>query len=306
MRIASLLHEGRPFLGARRDDGFVDLNAALPSLPVSLGAALRSAAWNLPRLEEAARSATPSTLLPSEAVTFRPAVDDAGKILCLGLNYVDHADESANARPEHPVVFGRYGSSFVGHAQPLVVPSVSPRFDYEAELVVVIGQRGHRITRAEALAHVAGYTLMNDGSIRDVQMRSSQWTLGKNFDASGALGPELVTADALPPGARGLQLTGRLSGRVMQQANTSDMVFDVEAAIVAISEAMTLEPGDLIAMGTPGGVGFVRSPPVFMRPGDVFEVEVERVGLLRNPVVAEGDTHETDGSHETSDDTRGK
>jgi acylpyruvate hydrolase len=295
MRLASLAARGKPFVGAWRADGWVNLGAEVPLLPTDLAALLQSGAWDPLRLEDVVRRAPAGSLLDPSEVTYRPVVTDAGKILCLGLNYTDHANESAHARPDHPVVFGRYASSFVGHEQPLLLPSVSSRFDYEAELVVVVGRRGHRIGRGEALRHVAGYTLMNDGSIRDFQMRSSQWTLGKNFDASGSLGPWFVTADELPAGGRGLALAGRLNGQVMQQASTSDMIFDVEAAIVAISEAMTLEPGDLIAMGTPGGVGFARQPPVFLAAGDVFEVEVERIGVLRNRVVAEASVQRHEG-----------
>jgi 2-keto-4-pentenoate hydratase/2-oxohepta-3-ene-1,7-dioic acid hydratase in catechol pathway len=287
MRICSLELDGRRFLGARRGDDVIDLNAEDPTLPSELGALLRSPAWQPARLEELARRAAPSSYVAASAVRYRPLLADAAKILCLGLNYADHASEAALRRPEHPVVFTRYASSFVGHEQPLVCPAVSSRFDYEAEVVVVLGRRGHRIARGDALAHVAGYTLMNDGSIRDFQARTQQWTLGKNFDASGALGPELVTADELPAGARGLELRGLRNGEVMQRASTSDMLFDVEAAIAAISEVMALEPGDLIAMGTPAGVGFARTPPVYLAPGDVFEVEVPGLGLLRNRVIAE-------------------
>jgi 2-keto-4-pentenoate hydratase/2-oxohepta-3-ene-1,7-dioic acid hydratase in catechol pathway len=287
VKLSSLLLNGEPFVGARRADGIVDLNATIPSLPRELGALLRSPAYDLSRFRDAVERAAPGSLRDPEEVTFRPVVVTPGKILCLGLNYVDHAAETALARPDHPVVFGRFPTSFVGHEQALVAPAASSRFDYEAELVVVVGKAGRRIPRDAALAHVAGYTLMNDGSIRDFQMRTSQWTIGKNFDASGSIGPELVTADELPPGAEGLVLRGVLNGKVMQEASTRDMIFDVADAIARLSEAMTLEAGDLIATGTPGGVGFVRDPPVFLKPGDVFEVTVERVGTLRNPVVAE-------------------
>lgn len=287
MKLSSLILNHEPFVGARRGDDIVDLNAALPEIPRELGALLRSPAYEPARIRDAVERAAPSTLRDPREVTFRPVVAAPGKILCLGLNYVDHAAESSHAKPDYPVVFARFPTSFVGHEQPLVMPAVSSRFDYEAELVVVIGKAGRRIPRDAALSHVAGYTLLNDGSIRDYQMRTPQWTIGKNFDASGSIGPELVTADELPPGAKGLALRGILNGQVMQQASTSDMIFDVADTIAILSEVMTLEVGDLIATGTPGGVGFVRVPPVFLKPGDVFEVSVERVGTLRNPVVAE-------------------
>jgi 2-keto-4-pentenoate hydratase/2-oxohepta-3-ene-1,7-dioic acid hydratase in catechol pathway len=289
MRISSLEVNGARCLGARRADGIVNLNALLPLLPRDLGALLRSADCDLRGLAKVARDAPAQSILAPADVKYRPVVSDPGKVLCLGLNFVDHANESAHVKPDYPVVFGRYPTSFVGHDQPLVRPRQSIHFDYEAEVVVVIGRKGRRIPRASALEHVAGYTLMNDGSIRDYQMRTPQWTVGKNFDSSGALGPELVTADELPPGARGLALSGRLNGTVLQHASTDDMIFDVAQTIAVLSEAMTLEPGDLIAMGTPGGVGFVRKPPIFLRAGDVFEVELEGLGVLRNGVVDELD-----------------
>jgi 2-keto-4-pentenoate hydratase/2-oxohepta-3-ene-1,7-dioic acid hydratase in catechol pathway len=287
LKLSSLVKRGEPFLGARRGSGFVDLNALDPSLPREMGALLRSPAYDRRRLEEAVLHASSASVVSAEQVSFRPVVTDAPKVLCLGLNYVDHAAESSNPKPDYPVLFGRYATSLVGHAQPIVRPRVSTHFDYEAELVVVIGKAGRRISREDALGHVAGYTLLNDGSIRDYQMRTPQWMIGKNFDATGSLGPELVTPEELPEGAKGLVLRGRLNGRVMQEANTSDMIFGVAEVIAILSEVMTLEVGDLIATGTPGGVGFVRKPPVFMKPGDVFEVEVERVGTLRNEVVDE-------------------
>jgi 2-keto-4-pentenoate hydratase/2-oxohepta-3-ene-1,7-dioic acid hydratase in catechol pathway len=268
-------------LAARRRDGLVDL-AQVPGGAGELGALLR-AAPDFVALQAAVDAASAAALVAPEAPYAAPIATGA-KILCLGLNFVDHASEASYATPEYPVVFSRYPASFVGHDVPLELPAASSKFDYEAELVVLIGRHGRRIPREAALAHVAGYTLMNDGSVRDFQKRTPQWLLGKNFDRSGSLGPEIVTADELPPGARDLALRGRLNGRVMQQANTSDMLFDVATTIAYISIAMALEPGDLIAMGTPAGVGHARKPPVFMTAGDTFEIEVERIGTLRNSV----------------------
>ncbi len=285
MRLASLALDGAPFLGARTPDGTVNLNAAIPALPWrDVGSLVRDGGLDDPRLADAI--AAGGHLVDPSRVTHRPTAV-TGRILCLGLNYVDHAAESRNARPEAPVIFGRYASSFVGHNEGLERPRVSTHFDYEAELALVIGRRARHITAAEALAHVAGYTLVNDGSVRDWQVRTPQWTLGKNFDRTGSMGPELVTADELPPGARGLRLEGRLNGAVMQSGDTSDMIFDVETTLAYLSDAMALEPGDVVVMGTPSGIGFARKPPVFMVPGDVFEVVVERVGTLRNPVIDE-------------------
>ncbi len=288
MKLSSLYANKEPFVGVRRADGIVNLNAAIPSLPRDVGALLRSPGYDLRQIAEVVERTATSSLTRAGDVTFRPVIPAPGKLLCLGLNYVEHAAESAHQKPDYPVVFGRYPTSLVGHDEPLVLPKVSSQLDYEAELVVVIGKAGRGIALEHALDHVAGYTLLNDGSIRDYQVRTAQWTIGKNFDATGSLGPELVTPDELPLGAKGLVLRGSLNGAVMQEANTSDMIFDVASAIAILSEAMTLEVGDMIATGTPGGVGFARRPPVFMKAGDVFEVHVERVGTLRNRIVAEG------------------
>lgn len=291
MRICVLVLESnnRRFLAVRRPEGFVDLNELDPSLPRDLGEMLRTPGFSLAKLEELAASVPVEELVSDQDVTYRPVLSEVGKVLCLGLNFAEHANETKAARPLYPVVFARYPSSFVGHDRPIHLPPVSSHFDFEAEIAVVIGKRAHRVSRDQALAHVLGYTLMNDGTIRDYQKRTPQWTLGKNFDASGGLGPELVTADELPPGVRGLTLRGILNGKVMQEANTSDMIFDVETAISVISEAIALEPGDVIAMGTPAGVGFTREPPVFLQARDTFEVQVEGIGTLRNRVVAEAD-----------------
>lgn len=281
MKLATLIAGDRRLLAARRHDGLVDLAAI--HQPGELGALLR-AAPDFAALQALVDAAPASALVDPASVRHAPPIADGAKILCLGLNYVEHAREASYVKPEHPVVFTRFASSFVGHDEPLDLPSASAAFDYESELVVVIGQGGRRIAPERALDHVAGYTIMNDGSVRDFQTRTPQWTLGKNFDRSGSIGPEIVTADELPPGARGLALRGRLDGEVMQQANTSEMVFDVAATIAYISLALALSPGDLIAMGTPSGVGNARKPQVFLKAGSTFEIDIERVGTLRNPV----------------------
>ncbi len=210
----------------------------------------------------------------------------AGKVLCVGLNYADHAAESNMEAPSFPTVFVRFNANFVPHGGSLVKPDVSDDFDYEGEVVAVIGKAGRAIARENALDHVAGYSIFNDGSIRDFQLRTNQWTIGKNFDNTGALGPCFVTADELPAGVAGLRLTTRLNGEVMQDATTDDLIFPVADLVSHLSVGMTLEPGDLIATGTPSGVGAARDPQVFMKPGDVCEIEVEQIGRLRNQVVA--------------------
>ena len=213
---------------------------------------------------------------------------EPGKTVCLGLNYYDHAKEGGREKPEYPWFFFRGKSSLMGHGAPGLVPRVSSKFDYEAELAVVIGRRVPRHTReADALPYVFGYSCFNDMSVRDYQKRTPQWTIGKNFDATGGFGPVLVTADELPPGATGLRIRSRLNGTVMQDANTTDMIWGVAETIALLSDCMTLEPGDVIVMDTPAGVGQARTPPVWMKAGDTIEIEIERIGTLVNPIEAE-------------------
>ncbi|MDZ5456236.1 fumarylacetoacetate hydrolase family protein [Azohydromonas lata] len=283
--IAFLNDQDQPALGVRVGaDALIDLGA--DGGPASLDELLRQGEAGM----QAVRAAVERGIVrrPLAGLRYLPPVLNPGKALAIGLNYVDHAAESSFDPPKHPVVFQRYRSSWVAHGQPLVRPHVSTQFDYEAELVAVIGKAGRYIPREQALAHVAGYSLFNDGSIRDYQLRTNQWLLGKNFDDSGAFGPELVTADELPPGAKGLRLQCRLNGQTVQEANTRDMIFDVATLVSVCSQAMALEPGDLLITGTPSGVGMARKPQLWMQPGDVCEVEIERVGLLRNPIVDEG------------------
>jgi acylpyruvate hydrolase len=223
-------------------------------------------------------------------VELLPPVPAPGKIICIGLNYRAHAIEGGNAIPDYPAVFLRCATSLTAHRGAIIYPECSDKLDYEAELAVVIGKAAHNVTVADALAHVAGYSCFNDGSVRDYQRKSTQWTIGKNFDGTGGFGPELVTPDELPAGASGLRLVARLNGQVMQDSNTSDMIFDVATLISVLSEAMTLEPGDVIATGTPSGVGYARKPPVYMRPGDVSEIEIEGIGTLTNTVARRGGT----------------
>src|SRR5580658_953571 len=216
------------------------------------------------------------------AVHLLPPVPVPPKILCVGLNYDDHLEESGLKKPAYPEIFGRFATSLIAHREPIRRPRESIALDYEAELAVVIGKPGRRIPQEQALDHVAGYSLFNDATVRDFQLRTPQWTMGKNFDGTGSFGPWLVTPDAVPPGARGLHLQGRLNGRVMQDSRTDLLIFGVAALIELISVAMSLERGDVIITGTPGGVGAARKPPVFMQPGDIYEVEIEGIGILTN------------------------
>jgi acylpyruvate hydrolase len=216
-------------------------------------------------------------------VTLLAPVPRPGKVICIGLNYRAHAKEGGNPIPDYPAVFLRGATSLVDPGADMIYPTCSDKLDFEAELAVVIGKSATDVG-ARALEYVAGYSCFNDGSVRDYQRKSSQWTVGKNFDRTGGFGPELVTPDELPPGASGLRIVSRLNGQTMQESKTSDMIFDVSTLIATLSEAMTLEPGDVIATGTPAGVGYARTPPVFMRPGDRIEIEIERVGTLANTV----------------------
>jgi acylpyruvate hydrolase len=225
-----------------------------------------------------------SRAIDLNAVRLLPPVPAPPKILCVGLNYNDHLEESGLKKPAYPEIFARFATSLIGHQAPIRRPRESIEFDYEAELAVVIGKPGRRIPRERALDHVAGYSLFNDATVRDFQLRTQQWTLGKNFDGTGSFGPWLVTPDAVPPGASGLRIQGRLNNRVMQDARTDRLIFSVPELIEMMSVAMSLERGDVIITGTPGGVGAARKPPIFMQPGDIFEVEIEGIGVLTNPV----------------------
>lgn len=219
-----------------------------------------------------------------DAVTLLPPLSNPEKIICIGLNYLDHSAESGFKQPDYPTIFGRFNSSLIAHGAPMLRPRQSEQLDYEGELVAVIGKAARNVPEAEALSYVAGYSVFNDGSVRDYQFKSPQWTPGKNFDDTGAFGPHFVTADELPPGCEGLRLETRLNGQVVQQASISDMVFSVAQLVSILSGFLTLKPGDVIVTGTPSGVGLARKPPLWMKAGDVVEVEIEKVGLLSNPI----------------------
>ncbi|MBU1816579.1 MAG: fumarylacetoacetate hydrolase family protein [Gammaproteobacteria bacterium] len=255
--------------------------AGTPGYPGDVDALIRQ---GRAALDAAAIAMAAQPVVDMDKVQFLAPVAHPSKIICVGLNYRDHTAESGFVQPAYPTLFARFNSSITPHNAPLLHSELSDSLDFEGELVVVIGTGGYRITRDKALSHVLGYSVFNDGSVREYQFKTPQWTMGKNFDATGAFGPYLVTADELPPGARGLLLETRLNGQTVQSANTDDMVFDVESLIVTISEALTLEAGDVIVAGTPAGIGHAREPRLYMKPGDVCEVEIERIGLLRNRV----------------------
>ncbi len=285
MRLVTFDKGGHPTSGVRKDDAVVDLSIAAPDLPGDWPAIF--AAGALDRVAEAVAGAGPEALVPAAEVTLMVPIPRPPKILCIGLNYRTHAEETGMEIPDYPIIFTRYPTSLTAHDAPLLRPAASHQLDFEAELVAVIGTAGRHISKERALGHVAGYSICNEGSVRDFQFKSSQWAMGKNFDRSGSFGPEIVTADELPPGAVGLYVRSRLNGEIMQDGNTDDLIFDIATLVSEISEVMTLEPGDVIITGTPFGVGFVRKPPLFMKAGDVCEVEIEGIGILRNSVIDE-------------------
>jgi 2-keto-4-pentenoate hydratase/2-oxohepta-3-ene-1,7-dioic acid hydratase in catechol pathway len=235
-------------------------------------------------LDAAATVLQKGPVIDLDHVTILPPLSTPGKIICVGLNYVDHSIESGFIVPDYPTIFARFSSSLIGAGAPIVRPSVSTELDYEGEMVAIIGVGGRHIPEEAALDHVIGYSVFNDASIRDYQKKSPQWTVGKNFDHTGAFGPYLVTADELPPGGKGLHIQTRLNGTIVQDASTDSMVFSIARLITILSEALTLSPGDIIVSGTPAGVGMARKPPLFMKHGDLCEVEIEGIGILRNSV----------------------
>lgn len=281
MRFISYAIEDGQGVGIKSEGGYRGLPAA------ELGGDLQSFLGEKPALADLAKLLQDAPEFALSEVTLLPPIPRPEKILCIGLNYRSHAAESGFDIPEYPAVFARFANGLVAHGAPMVRPNASGLFDYECELAVVIGKGGRHIAEHEALDHVAGYSVFNDGSIRDFQMKSQQWTMGKAFDATGAFGPELVTGDELPDGCRGLRIRTILNGEVLQDSNTADMIFDVPRLIAVLSEAMTLAPGDVIVTGTPNGIGAFRDPQVWLRPGDECTIEIERLGTLTNPVVQE-------------------
>lgn len=283
MKFTTFFEGGATRLGLVDGDQVIDLAAAQPQVPPDLRAALTAGVDLAAAASAALASAAPRR--PLSSLTLAPLVPQPGKTICLGLNYFDHAKESGREKPDYPWFFFRGPHSLIGHGAAGLVPKISGKFDYEAELALVIGRRVPRHTaEPDALGHVFGYSCFNDMSVRDYQKRTPQWTIGKNFDATGAFGPVLATADELPPGAAGLHIQGRLNGEIVQDADTADMIWGVAETIALLSDCLTLEPGDVIVMGTPAGVGQSRTPPVWLKHGDRFEVEVEGIGTLANPI----------------------
>lgn len=279
MRIASVTINDRATYGVIDQDAIkVASDATLTRYPDLRSAIAAVGVAELPSLLSASHALS--------EVTYLPVIPNPDKIFCIGINYASHIAETGRPLPEKPVVFMRYANSQVAAGQPIIRPLDSEQLDYEGELAVVIGRAGRRIPVSEALSHVAGYACYNDGSVRDFQRHSSQFGPGKNFPCTGGFGPWLVTTDEIPDPST-LTLQTRLNGQVMQEAPISDLVFDVQALIAYCSTFTELVPGDVIVTGTTGGVGLFRTPPVFMKDGDVVEVEISGIGTLVNPVRAE-------------------
>lgn len=274
MRYASVRHEGRPLAGLVDGEELVPLRGI-----TELGTATPCEVLADPPLDEAAR-------LPLTAVRLRPVVPRPGKIICLGLNYRPHVEETGRELPTYPVLFTKFAESLVAHGAPIVAPPESSEMDYEAELAIVVGRALRRAGPEEALAGVAGCTIANDISMRDFQYRTHQWLQGKAWEAATPLGPHLVTLDELGD-AGSLAIRLRLNGETMQDDSTARMIFDVPTILGHLSTFVTLQPGDVILTGTPGGVGSRRDPKVTLVPGDRIEVEIERLGVLANEVAAE-------------------
>lgn len=280
MRLSTVKIASRTTWGVIEDDRFLDAGAVLASRYADLKSAV---AAGFAGVAEAAGSAAAT---PLSEVEWLPVIPNPDKILCVGLNYEMHRKETGRAEVENPTIFARYANSQTGHLAPIVRPRVSTELDFEGELAVIIGKSGRYITRDEAMGYVAGYACYNDGSVRDFQRHTHQFTPGKNFPDTGAFGPWMMTPDELGP-LPDLRIQTRLNGTVVQDATFGQMIFDIARQIEYCSSFTRLEPGDVIVSGTPGGVGAKRQPPLWMKPGDVVEVEIDRLGILSNPIVDE-------------------
>jgi 2-keto-4-pentenoate hydratase/2-oxohepta-3-ene-1,7-dioic acid hydratase in catechol pathway len=287
VRLVSYQSAAGPSVAAVRSGALVNLNWADPSLPATMIELLELGPAGM---ERAAAAAATGESFPIESVKLLAPVPRPEKVICVGLNYADHARETGKEPPPEPVIFSKFITAVAAHGDPIVLPKLSRKVDYEAELVVVIGRGGRHIPVETALAHVAGYCCGHDVSARDWQTGKpgGQWLLGKSFDGFAPFGPELVTADELGDSGN-LRVQLRINGRTMQDSSTRQFIFSVAQLVAYISGVCTLQTGDVIFTGTPPGVGFARKPPVFLQPGDVVEVEIERIGVLRNTVVAEPD-----------------
>jgi len=282
MKLASFIYQGRSTYGVVDGDQVIDLE----SVKQTLGADLKQAIANNRLVELTTDVLANLPRIPLDEVTLLPVIPNPGKVLCIGINYATHVRETGREMPTYPMIFTRFADSQTAHLQPIVRPKASHKLDFEGELAVVIGKPARHVKQADALDYVAGYACYNDGSVRDWQKHTIQFIPGKNFPSTGGFGPWLVTSDEIGD-PQDLELTTRLNGEVMQHTNTSDMIFDVRKLIEYCSTFTELAPGDVIVSGTTGGVGAFREPPVWMKPGDEVEIEISRIGILRNNIVDE-------------------
>ncbi|WP_414157465.1 fumarylacetoacetate hydrolase family protein [Pseudomonas sp. BNK-15] len=282
MKLISYRYNHQPHFGAVVDEHVIELTAHFRGIH-DLATLL---ADDKLLAQARAHVASAAADYPLSAVQLEPVIPAPGKIICVGINYVAHAAEAGRKVGEHPVIFQRFAETLLAHGEPLLRPKVSEEFDFEAELAVVIGKGGAHIAPEDAMQHVAGYTCFNDASVRDWQFHTHQYGMGKTFRSTGALGPWLVTADEIAD-YRQLQVHGILNGEQMQEGSLAELAFDIPNLIAYVSKALTWNPGDILATGTPSGIGFKRTPPVFLRPGDVFEVVISQIGTLSNPVADE-------------------
>jgi 2-keto-4-pentenoate hydratase/2-oxohepta-3-ene-1,7-dioic acid hydratase in catechol pathway len=283
MKLVSFLRNSKPTWGVAVEGGVVDCGAKLGKKYPDLKAVIANR--GLADVKKFAASKKKPDV-PSAKVKYLPPIGNPDKIICIGLNYKSHVAETGRSDAQYPTIFTRFANTQVGHGQPMIRPKNSEKYDYEGEVAVIIGKKGRHVSKADALKYVAGYSCYNDGSIRDWQRHTTQFTPGKNFVGTGGFGPWMVTADEIKDPSK-MTLITRLNGQELQRATTDLLIFDIPTLISYCSEWTELVPGDVIVTGTPGGVGFVRNPPIFMKPGDTCEVEVDMVGTLVNPIAAE-------------------
>jgi 2-keto-4-pentenoate hydratase/2-oxohepta-3-ene-1,7-dioic acid hydratase in catechol pathway len=278
MKLATFKTAKGASYGVVVDKGIVDLGKRLGNRYPDLKALIAGNGFG-----EAAKLLSEKIDFRKEEIDWLPVIPNPDKIVCVGLNYQDHVAETGRDNTEQPAIFLRVPGSQVGHGQPIIRPRESTHLDFEAEIAVVIGKPGRRISQKDAWSHVAGYSCYNDGSVRDWQRHTVQWTAGKNFTQTGGFGPWLVTADEIPPNTK-MTLSCRLNGERMQHATTEQMIFKIPKIIEYVSTWTTLLPGDVLVTGTPGGVGAKRTPPIWMKPGDKVEIEIDKVGILENGI----------------------
>jgi 2-keto-4-pentenoate hydratase/2-oxohepta-3-ene-1,7-dioic acid hydratase in catechol pathway len=288
MKLVTFVHDNRTRIGALTADGeqVIDLHLANEAIPDTMLAFLEAGKDALALAQQAVKDAPAAATLQRSAVTLKAPIPRPGKIICIGLNYRDHAGETGQAVPTYPTVFAKFNNCVIGPDEPIVIPKLTEQVDYEAELGFVIGKKARHVSVEQALDYVAGYVPFHDVSARDYQSRTSQWTLGKTFDTFGPMGPALVTADEIPdPQTLDISLT--VNGEVLQKSNTRELVFNVQQLLSILSGIITLEPGDLVSTGTPSGVGVAREPKRWLRAGETVNVEIAKLGVLSNPVIAE-------------------